>query len=167
MLNIRIPTLLLLLCLLLTGLFVTLNWQVFLAPTALSFGVATLEFPLGVVMLTLLVLIVSLFLIYVVYLQGQALIEARHFARELRANQAKADNAEASRFTEVHKLIRAEMAQLTEQHTQNHAALTAALDRLHEDLSARVTDTVNTVAAYVGELEDRMEAAQSGKPGNY
>ncbi len=166
MLNIRIPTLVMFAIVALTSLFVVLNWQAILTPTELSFGIATINLPLGMVMLSLLTLIVAMFLIYIVYLQGQALFEARRFARDLRANQERADNAEASRFTEVHKLIREEMAKLASQEAEHHAASIAALELGRRELDARIGDTVNTVAAYVGELEDRIEPILPGKQAN-
>lgn len=158
MLNIRVSTLILILSLSITMMFVVLNWQAFLAPTELSLGVATVKLPLGMVMLTLLTLIVVMFLIYVVYMQGHALMEARRFARELRVNQERAGNAEASRFTEVHQLIRDEMAKQHAQVADNHAAMLTALERMRADLGESADEMVNSVAAYVGELEDKVES---------
>lgn len=158
MLNMRLSTLVLFVSLMITILFIALNWQAFLTPTELSLGVAAVTLPLGMVMLALLSMIVAMFLIYIFFLQGTALVEARRFARELRVNQEKADNAEASRFTEVHQLIREEMAKLQAQGTENQATLIAALDRVRADLTEKGDDMLNTVAAYVGELEDRVDS---------
>ena len=52
----KLPTLLLLLLIFLLAAFTALNWGVFVQPAELSFGVATLQLPFGLLMLGLLLL---------------------------------------------------------------------------------------------------------------
>ena len=69
------------------ALFTAANWSAFIAPTTLSVIFATIEAPLGLVLLSVVVLLAALFLIYVVYLQSSVLFETRRYARELHAQR--------------------------------------------------------------------------------
>ncbi|HEY7241196.1 MAG TPA: LapA family protein [Burkholderiales bacterium] len=97
----RIRTLVVVVLLLLVALFAALNWAAFTTPTALWLGVATVHAPLGLILLSMIVFLAVVFLGYVVYLQTTFLMEARRGARELQAQRSLADEAEASRFTEL------------------------------------------------------------------
>ena len=50
-----------------------------------------------------------LFLVYVVYLQSSVLIESRRYARELQAQRELADQAEASRFSQLRAFLDSEL----------------------------------------------------------
>jgi hypothetical protein len=121
---------LLLVVLVAVAVFAALNWSVIMAPTTLSLGFAEVQAPLGLVLLGVIALLSVLFLAYVVYLQSSVLLEARRHARELQASRELADQAEASRFTEL---------------------------RAH--LDTRLTDIENSVSAQLGELRDRLDRA--------
>lgn len=152
----RIRSLLLLLVLTLIGAFTVLNWNVFLANTTLSFGVTTLQAPLGLIMLSLLIFVVAYCLVYVLYLQSNVLMDTRRNARELQTNRELADKAEASRFTELRGFIEAGMKQSAEQETVAQQALVARLDALENRLRTSVEQSGNSLSAYIGELEDRL-----------
>ena len=77
----RIRNLFLLFVLTLIGAFTALNWGVFLANSPVSLGVATVQAPLGLVMLGLLFFVVAYFLVYVLYLQSTVLFDARRHAQ--------------------------------------------------------------------------------------
>lgn len=153
----RIGTLLLLLVLAATAGFVSLNWDAMLAPADLSIGVATVKMPLGLVMLGLMVLITALFLILVVWLQTSVLLETRRQAKEIKASRELADQAEASRFTELRSFIEAELGQRGGQGGESLAATLARIEQLDRDLRLSIEQSGNTLAAYIGELEDRLE----------
>ena len=153
----RIGTLLLLLVLAATAGFVSLNWDAMLAPVDLSIGVATVKMPLGLVMLGLMVLITALFLILVVWLQTSVLLETRRQAKEIKASRELADQAEASRFTELRSFIEAELGRRGGQGGESQAALLARIEQLDRDLRLSIEQSGNTLAAYIGELEDRLE----------
>jgi uncharacterized integral membrane protein len=121
---------LLLVVLVAVAVFAALNWSVIMAPTTLSLGFAEVQAPLGLVLLGVIALLSVLFLAYVVYLQSSVLLEARRHARELQASRELADQAEASRFTEL---------------------------RAH--LDTRLTDIENSLSAQLGELRDRLDRA--------
>jgi len=137
--------------------FVALNWSAFLTPTTLSLGVAGVQAPLGLVMLGLLAFLAVLFLVFVVYLQTSFLLEARRNAKELQANRELAEQAEVSRLTELRGFLDAELKKQTDLDAQSRAAVLARLDQLDNDLRSALEQTGNTVSAYIGELEDRLE----------
>jgi hypothetical protein len=152
----RIRSLLLILVLTLIGAFTALNWSAFLSNTPLSFGVATLHAPLGLIMLCLLVFVVAYCLVYVLYLQTNVLMDARRNAKELQLNRELADKAEASRFTELRNFLEAGLKQRTEQDAATQQALMARMDALENTLRTSVEQSGNSLCAYIGELEDRL-----------
>lgn len=135
-------TLLLLVFIALVAGFAALNWTAFTTPVPLSLAVTTIEAPLGALMLGLLALLALAFLGYVALFQGRVLLEARRHAKELQAQRQLADQAEASRFTELRVLLQAEVT------------------RLEGALRGEIRDSANSLAAMIGELDDRV----SGRP---
>lgn len=133
----RVLTAAILVVLALVVALVGLNWVAMTAPVGLSVGPTTLELPLGLTLLVLMSLLVALVAGYAVYLQGSALMEARRLSKEMLASRDLADKAEASRFTELRQFL--------------------------EQLEARqrtvIEQASNSLAASVGELEDKVERA--------
>ena len=127
------------LVLVLVGLFALINWATFSALTSLSLGFTTVQAPLGLIMLGLIVFLCVLFTVWVISLQAGSLMEARRQTRELQAQRDLADKAEASRFTEL------------------RIELMARLDRLQSDSRIAIEQNGNAVAAQLGQLEDRLE----------
>jgi hypothetical protein len=158
-------TLLLLLVLAAIVAFATLNWSVFVAPTDLSLGVAVVKMPLGLIMVGLLVFLTALFLVYVVYLQSSALLESRRHSRELQTNRELADKAEASRFTELRSFLEAQVLRQESLNAESRSAMLARIEQLDHDLRTAVEQSGNTLAAYIGELEDRLEKTRTPNHG--
>ena len=100
------------LVLLLVVIFAALNWSAIMAPTTLSLGVAQVQAPLGLVLLALLAILSTIFLLYVVYLQTSVLLETRRHQKELQAQRELADQAEASRFTELRSHLDTRISEL-------------------------------------------------------
>jgi uncharacterized integral membrane protein len=153
----KVRTLLLLLVLLAIVLFAALNWTVFTTPATLSLLVATIEAPLGVIMLGLLALLTALFVIFAGYMQTSTLLEARQQTRALEAQRKLADQAEASRITEMQNLLNSALLRLEQQVVESRQATSSRLDRLEQDLRAAVTQEGTTLSAYIGQLEDRLD----------
>ena len=153
----KLSTLLLLLVLTAIAAFATLNWNVFITPTELSLGFTTTQIPLGLLMLGLLVFVTALFLVFVLYLQTSALLETRRQSRELKASRELADQAEASRFSELRDVIEAEFLKLKNQHAASQSEEMARSEQLEKNLRSATEQSGNTLAAYIGELEDRLE----------
>ncbi|MDP2680460.1 MAG: LapA family protein [Rhodoferax sp.] len=152
----RIRSLLLALVLALIAAFTVLNWSVFLADTPLSLGVSTVQAPLGLIMLGLLIFMVAYCLVYVLYLQSNVLMDARRNAKELQTNRELADKAEASRFTELRSFVEAGLKQGAEQDKAAQQALMVRLDTLENTLRNSVEQSGNSLSAYIGEIEDRL-----------
>lgn len=144
----------------LVGLFALLNWEAFTTPTSLSLGVTTVQAPLGLIMLGLLVFFSVLFVVWAMSLQAGALMEGRRLTRDLQAQRDLADKAEASRFTELRSFLSNELSAVTVAQEQMRAVLVSRLDRVQEAARASQEETANTLSAYVGELEDRLERAR-------
>lgn len=134
------------LVLVLVGLFALLNWDAFVALTPLNLGLTTVQAPLGLIMLGLVVFLCVLFTVWVIALQAGSLMEARRQTRELQAQRDLADRAEASRFTEL------------------RTELMARLDRLQGESRLAIEESANSVAAQLGQLEDRLDRDRSLPP---
>ena len=152
----RFRTILMILAILLVAGFVALNVDEFTRVSVLSLGVTTIQLPLGLVMLALLIATVLIFMASALYTQSKYALEARTHTRELNTQRELADKAEASRFTELRAYL--EEQTLAEQRRES-ALGTVLADRFAQQqqvLLARMEQTDNTLAAYMGQLEDRL-----------
>ena len=152
----RARTLILVILLAALALFAAINWQAFVAPTPLSLIVTQVQAPLGLIMLGFTVAIATAFLIFIVYMQAGVVLELRRQARALEAQRELADSAEASRFTELREYLARELGALRSG-TQPGNELQIKLDQLQRDLREEIHTAGNTLAAYIGELEERLE----------
>ena len=156
-------TVLIILVLGLLAIFAIFNWSAFSAPTTLTMGFATVEAPLGLILLGIVGVVTVLFLVYVVFLQSSTLMDGRRQARELQAQREIADRAEASRFEQLRSAMEGELKQLQNQAEESKTIMLARLDELERDLRVSVEQSGNALAASIGEIEDRLERAGGGK----
>ncbi|WP_019916929.1 hypothetical protein [Methyloversatilis discipulorum] len=119
--------------------FVIANWHVLAAPVEVSLLVATINAPAGVILLGGTALLLVLLGAYTLSLHTSTLLEARRHAKELREQRLLADQAEASRFTELNAAMQKEFADL----------------RL--ELQKVSTESSNSLAAAIGEVEDKLD----------
>jgi hypothetical protein len=152
---IRLRTLLLLLVLGLVAAFVTLNWSAFAAPTPLDLLVTRVEYPLGLVMLGVVGAVTALYVVFAIGVETRALWEARQQARELAGQRRLAESAESSRYAELRRFFEEELGTLRSTPPPG-SDLSERLDRMETRLSRDIERAGNTLAAYVGELEDRL-----------
>ncbi len=162
----KLRTVLLTLVLLAIVLFAALNWTVFTAPATLSLLVATVEAPLGVIMLGLLVLLTGVFMIFAGYLQTSTLLEARQQTRALEAQRKLADQAEGSRITELQNLLNSALLKLEQQSVEGRQLNGARIDLLEQNLRSAIVQEGTTLSAYIGQLEDKLDRREqaSGLP---
>ena len=158
----KLRTVFLLLILGAIAAFSALNWTAFTTQTTLSLGLSEIQAPLGVIMLGVVAFLTAFFLVFVVYVQASALFDSRRHAQELQLNRELADKAEASRFTELRSFLEVELQKLGSRGAGSSTAadpaiVLARLDRLGKELLSALEHSENSVAAYVGELEDRLE----------
>jgi hypothetical protein len=156
-------TVLIVLLLGLVTMFAALNWSAFITETKLSVGFTTVQAPLGLLLLVLTGLLALLFLIYVVYLQSSVLLESRRQARELHAQREIAEVAEMSRFQQLKTAVEVALREQNNQAVQFHNATLTRLEELDRDLRTALEQSSNSLAAYIGEIEDRVERAAGGK----
>ncbi|MFZ8813360.1 MAG: DNA cytosine methyltransferase [Thermus aquaticus] len=142
-------TLFALLVLLLLALFAWLNWGEITRPTPLSLGLTRVEAPLGLSLVIALGVVSLLYLIFTIGLETAALLEVKRYARELLHYKKLAEDAEQSRYTELRRYLEAELARLAEAEREEIRALEARVEELLEKHG-------NTLAAYIGELEDQI-----------
>lgn len=135
------------------GALAALNWNAFNTPTELWLGVTTVQAPLGLVMLGLTALLTFYFLVCILYLQSSVMLEARRHAKELQNSR----ELEASRFSELHRFIDEKTQTVVKQDADEQTALIERLEKLETGVVAAVEQSGNTLAAYIGELEDRLE----------
>lgn len=121
------------------AIFAILNWQAIITPTPLSLLVIDANAPLGLILLAITGLLTLLFLGFVIYMQSSTLILRKRLNRELEEQRKLADNAEASRFTELRSYLETRLGQL------------------EVSVKDSVEETGSTLSAYIGELEDRLE----------
>lgn len=158
----HIRTLFVLLVLGVMAVFAAANWSSFMAPTTLSLLFATIQAPLGLIMLGFTALLTAVFLVFVAYLQASLLMDTRRHTRELQAQRTLADQAEASRVTELRGYLETELPKLEKEIAESRVAVETHLDRLDRDLRSAVEQAGNSLAASIGELEDRLEREKSG-----
>ena len=125
--------------------FAALNWQAFTTPTKLDLMFASVDAPLGLVMLGLLGLVTLVFAVNMAVWQGTILMESRRNAKELAQQRALADQAEASRFSELRAALRDEVQQLDHR-----------MGEVQEAVRADLRESTNSLASMIGELDDRL-----------
>lgn len=140
----RTRTLLALLFVVLVLAFAVLNWPAFNAPTPLNLGFLSFEAPLGLIMLGLMAAMALGFVVYMTMWQATILLETRRHTRELNTQRTLADQAEASRFTELRGTMHMEFETLAQRMAQSQEAL-----------RTEVHESVNSLAAMLGEIDDR------------
>jgi uncharacterized membrane protein len=143
----------------LLAIFALFNWSAFVAPTTLTVGFSTVEAPLGLILLALVALITLLFLIYIVFLQSNSLLEGRRQARELQSQRELADRSEESRFQQLRLAMETELRNLETQTKEAKVEILTRLDALERDTRLALEQSGNTIAAYLGEIEDRLDRA--------
>lgn len=156
----RFRTIFLVVLLALVAIFAAVNWTAFVAPTTLSLIYSDFQAPLGVVMLGVVVVLTAFFLLYILALQTSVMLEGRRLAKQLETQRALADQAEQSRFVELRSFFKTEMEQLNRRQVEQQTLLAQRLEALQKELSLRVEQTENAVAAQVGELDDRLQRHQ-------
>jgi uncharacterized integral membrane protein len=137
----------------LLAIFAMANWGTFVTPTPLSLVVTRVEAPLGLVMLGFTAVLAAVLLAYALKLQVNALSDSRRQSEELRRQRELADQAEASRFTELRQYLERELEALKKAQQESEG-------RLREELAS----STNTLSACIGEVDERLERASPTPP---
>ena len=158
----RIRTIFLIVAIALVAGFAALNVDEFTRVSVLSLGFTTIQVSLGWVMLVLLIVATVLFLASTLYMQSSNLIETRHYARDLTAQRELADKAEASRFTELRNYLESQAVAAQHRETVAGTVLSERFAQQQQALFARIEQSDASMAAYMGQLEDRLERRATG-----
>ena len=148
----RARVLLVVIAVLLIAVFVGVNWTVFMTPAPLNLLVTTVEAPPALVMLAILGVVMLVGAVYMAVWQSQILLESRRHAKDLQAQRLLADQAEASRFTELRTVMLEQMERMSQRVTGTQEAL-----------RAEMRDNTASLAAMIGKMDDR---SGSGSPGS-
>ncbi len=149
----------------LVAAFAALNWTAFTTPATISLLFTTVEAPLGLIMLAVTGALAALFLVFMLYLQTSVFLEARRHSRELQSQRALADQAEASRFTELRAYLEKELKALRAALDSDSAGLNSRIEAMEQTIKEELAQATNTLAAYIGEVEDRLDRGEpSGGP---
>ena len=135
----------------LVATFTVLNWSVIAAPATISLGLVSFEAPLGMVLLGLTVLLLLVCIAYMAVWQGQILMETRRHQKALQEQRTLADQAEASRFTELKVSMSSEFEKLAAQLQQSQSVV-----------SRELREQINSLAAMLGEIDDRVKHRSGG-----
>ena len=138
------------------ALFAIVNWAAFTTPTTLSLLVGSVEAPLGLIMLLITGILAAVFLGYAFYLQTSALLETRRMARELQTQRELADQAEASRLTELRATLDTRFERLEVALRTGRTEGASDLARVTGELRLAVDQAINGLAAQIAELDDRI-----------
>jgi uncharacterized membrane protein len=138
--------------------FSIVNWSAITTPTPVSLGVATVQAPLALIMLVFLVVVSGVFLLLMLLQYAAVIRETRRYAKELAAQRTLADQAEASRFTELRKHLDERLDRLEQGGGASPSeSPIARIDRLETALREHIDHAGNTLAAFIGEVDDRVE----------
>ena len=160
-------TVLLVALILLIAGFVALNFDAVMQNTDLNLGMAQIQAPLGLVMLGMVVVVTGLFLMALLFFQAGHAMEIRRLTKEMAEQRHLADKAEASRFTELRALVKAEMLKTAERDAELNDKLAQKMDLVRNSITETIENTRNGLSANLGELEDRLERqAQLPAPGS-
>jgi uncharacterized integral membrane protein len=125
--------------LLMLVIFAVLNWNAIVTPIPLSLLLTDANAPLGLILLATTGLLTLIFLGFVIYMQSSTLLLRKRLNRELEEQRKLADDAEASRYTEL------------------RTYLETRLEEIELSVKASVEESGTTLSAYIGELEDRLD----------
>jgi uncharacterized integral membrane protein len=143
-------------CLIVLGMFSVANWDLLTAPASINLLVFTVEGPLGMILLGAALVLAALCTVYVLWLRTTTLMELRQHTRDLEAQRALADRAEASRFTELRVYIGEEAGRQRTLVEEVRDALNTRVDAFERTLLGSVQEASNTLAAYVGEVDEKL-----------
>ncbi|HMO46168.1 MAG TPA: LapA family protein [Rubrivivax sp.] len=136
---------------------VALNWTTFNAATSLSLGFTQVQAPLGLLLLGVVGLVSLLFMGYILLQQAAQMVESRRMSKELNGQRELADQAEASRFTELRGFIDTELRRLEAQTEAGRRETDERLAQLQQQLQDKLGEATRTLSAYVGEVDDKLD----------
>ncbi|HEX7890326.1 MAG TPA: hypothetical protein VF522_13275 [Ramlibacter sp.] len=148
---------LLVVAILLIAGFAALNWSEIVRPAPLLIGPIMMDAPLGAILLGLLALAVVVFALSAASMRTHTLLESRHHYKELEAQRALADKAEASRFTDLRGHMDNHMRDLRERDSIAATELEKARLEHRREINTQLEQINRTLSARLNEMEHRLE----------
>lgn len=148
---------LLALALIAAAAFAIANWGAIVQPVPVSLIVTQVQAPLGLILLGFAVVLVTIFAGVLLVQQARVIAEARRWHKEVETQRSLADQAEASRFTELRDFLAAELAKIDRRDSDQQLALLARVTALEEALRQGREESTNSLAAYVGEVDEKLD----------
>ena len=140
----------------LLAILAALNWGELGSAREVSLGIASVTVPLALLVFGPALLLTALYVGAVAALRIGAHLQARHHHRELQASRTLADEAEASRYTALRSFLEEQSAR----QAQLNSDLLARIDRQEQTLRTAIDQAGDTLAAYIGEIEDRLAGGE-------
>ena len=152
----RTKILFLIIGIVLIAAFAMLNVDEFTRISTLNLGFTTMQLPLGLVMLILVIAILLIFLVTMLYMHSINLLETRKHDKQLTVQRELADKAEASRFTDLRRYMELQAASALTQGNETVAAMDRRMLKTEMLLLERLEQSDNTNAAYWGQHDDAL-----------
>lgn len=146
----------LLLLFVLCSVFLIVNWEGVMAEVNVNLLWTEIQAPLGLILLMGPGLLILICLIYGFVQQAGLSMELHRVNKQLQQARDLAQKAELSRFTELKSEMQKQITELQNQSASRHSSLMAAVNGVQAAVDESAQETVNSLSASVGEVEDRL-----------
>ena len=146
----------LLLLFVLCSVFLIVNWEGVMAEVNVNLLWTEIQAALGLILLMGPGLLILICLIYGFVQQAGLSMELRRVNKQLQQARDLAQKAELSRFTELKSEMQKQITELQNQSASRHSSLMAAVNGVQAAVDESAQETVNSLSASVGEVEDRL-----------
>ncbi len=146
--------------------FVALNWGEVIRTAPLSFGLAVIEAPIGLILVATLLALVIAFVASSAVTQTRYLLDSRQYAKELQAQRELADKAEASRFSELRQQIDANQRETRQREAIVASEIEKSLVSHQRETRAQLEQLGKSFGFQMAEMENRLlpRAAERREP---
>ena len=152
----HLRTVFLLLLFILCSIFLIVNWEGVMANVTVNLLWTEIQAPLGLILLLGPGLLILICLVYGFIQQAGLSMELRRVNKQLQQARDLAQKAELSRFTELKSEMQKQITELQNQSASRHSSLMAAINGVQAAVDESGQETVNSLSASVGEVEDRL-----------
>lgn len=152
----HLRTVFLLLLFILCSIFLIVNWEGVMANVTVNLLWTEIQAPLGLILLLGPGLLILICLVYGFVQQAGLSMELRRVNKQLQQARDLAQKAELSRFTELKSEMQKQITELQNQSASRHSSLMAAINGVQAAVDESGQETVNSLSASVGEVEDRL-----------
>lgn len=146
----------LLLLFVLCSVFLVVNWEGVMADVNVNLLFEEIQAPLGLILLLGPGLVILICLVYGFVQQAALSMELRRVNKQLQHARDLLQKAEQSRFVELKNDMQRQFLDLQNQSAARHSSLMTAVNGLQAAIEESSDQTVNSLSASVGEVEDRL-----------